>query len=355
MSRSPSIGMSPDRAALYRPVRAPGSSREPTPQKAPPQFTKVSAKYTHVSIEAAEREKPVIVGNCTVLTSSVCERVLYLFCFEWVLYLVCVWMHPVPCVWPSPVPCVWPRPVPCMSDRAPSGVHQALYPVCLTMPRQAFTEPCTLYVWPCPAQRSLRPVPCMFDHAPSSIHRALYPVCLTAPVRRSPSPVPCMINRVLYTVCLTAPRPAFTEPCTLYDWPRPVRCSPSPVPCMFDRALYPVCLTAPRPAFTEPFDLRPQALQDRRARQGERVALECSVPLFPAPERVVWARDDAPIRDSPDYAVTCRNGVCSLVIVEVFPEDSGRFTCTVTINGATNVTAMYLTVEREYLRIGAQI
>ncbi len=37
--------------------------------------------------------------------------------------------------------------------------------------------------------------------------------------------------------------------------------------------------------------------------------------------------------------------MCSLIIAEVFPEDSGKFTCTVTIAGVSNSTQMYLRVE----------
>ena len=51
------------------------------------------------------------------------------------------------------------------------------------------------------------------------------------------------------------------------------------------------------------------------------------------------------IHPSPDYTISYNNGVCTLVIAEVFPEDAGKFTCTVTINGVSNSTFMYLKVE----------
>ena len=69
------------------------------------------------------------------------------------------------------------------------------------------------------------------------------------------------------------------------------------------------------------------------------------MPAYPAPERVQWACNDVPINDSPDYSVAYNNGRCSLTIVEVFPEDSGTFSCTIVVNGVSNVTTMYLRVE----------
>ena len=88
-----------------------------------------------------------------------------------------------------------------------------------------------------------------------------------------------------------------------------------------------------------------QPLQNKTVREGDRVVLECVVPPYPAPETVQWACNGVPINDSPDYRVTYSNGRCSLTIAEVFPEDSGTFSCTVTVNAASNVTTLYLRVE----------
>ena len=92
-----------------------------------------------------------------------------------------------------------------------------------------------------------------------------------------------------------------------------------------------------------------QPLHNSVVRQGERVVLECTIAPHPPPERVSWFRNEVEIRPSNDYQIVYGNGVCSLIIAEVFPEDSGKFTCTVTISGISNSTHMYLRVERKYL------
>lgn len=90
-----------------------------------------------------------------------------------------------------------------------------------------------------------------------------------------------------------------------------------------------------------------QPLGDRSARQGDRVTLECAVvPAYPPPEKIQWYRNEIEIFSSPDYIISFSvGGLCTLVIAEAFPEDSGRYTCTVTVNGLPNSTSMQLTVE----------
>lgn len=96
--------------------------------------------------------------------------------------------------------------------------------------------------------------------------------------------------------------------------------------------------TAPPPQFSKP-------LKDMRVREGERATLECWINPFPEPERVEWFKNQVEITKSPDYEIRYKNGVCTLLIAEVFPEDTGTFTCTVTVSGMANSTTMYLTVE----------
>ena len=90
-----------------------------------------------------------------------------------------------------------------------------------------------------------------------------------------------------------------------------------------------------------------QPLRDRTARQGDRVLLECAVtPSFPPPEKVQWYRNEIEIFSSPDYTISFSvGGMCTLVIAEAFPEDSGLYTCTVTVNGLTNSSTMQLIIE----------
>ena len=101
-----------------------------------------------------------------------------------------------------------------------------------------------------------------------------------------------------------------------------------------------------RPAIPPKFA---KPLRDFAVREGERAVLECWVDPYPQPERIQWFLNSVEIQVSPDYEIGYENGVCALVISEVFPEDAGNYTCTVTISGLANSTSMYLTVNGVYL------
>ncbi|XP_037533776.1 myopalladin [Nematolebias whitei] len=68
-------------------------------------------------------------------------------------------------------------------------------------------------------------------------------------------------------------------------------------------------------------------LQDLTAAEGQLVVLECRVRGVPSPQ-VDWSREGKLIEDSPEFRILQKKEICTLVIAEVFPEDSGRFTCT---------------------------
>ncbi|XP_070771966.1 myopalladin [Enoplosus armatus] len=78
-----------------------------------------------------------------------------------------------------------------------------------------------------------------------------------------------------------------------------------------------------------------KSLQDLLASEGQLVVLECRVKGVPSP-RVDWCREGKIIEDSPDFRILQKQPrspaeseeICTLVIAEVFPEDSGMFTCT---------------------------
>ncbi|XP_034464799.1 myopalladin isoform X4 [Hippoglossus hippoglossus] len=78
-----------------------------------------------------------------------------------------------------------------------------------------------------------------------------------------------------------------------------------------------------------------KSLQDLFVSEGQLVVLECHVKGTPSP-RVDWYRECKPIEDSPAFRILQKKPrspaepeeVCTLVIAEVFPEDSGVFTCT---------------------------
>jgi len=94
-----------------------------------------------------------------------------------------------------------------------------------------------------------------------------------------------------------------------------------------------------------------QPLSNQSAKQGDRVVLECAIPTYPAPEKVQWFRNEVEIFTSPDYTISFSVGVCTLVIAEVFPEDSGTYRCMVTVNGVPNSSSMHLHVAGQYQRL----
>uniref|UniRef100_A0A8C1AVK1 Ig-like domain-containing protein n=1 Tax=Cyprinus carpio carpio TaxID=630221 RepID=A0A8C1AVK1_CYPCA len=96
-------------------------------------------------------------------------------------------------------------------------------------------------------------------------------------------------------------------------------------------------------SYLQNFDVRPimaapvftKNLQDILAVESQLVVLECRVKGIPSP-KVDWYREGTLIEDSPDFRVLQKKPrsmaeseeICTLVIAEVFPEDSGTFTCT---------------------------
>ncbi|XP_038846704.1 myopalladin-like [Salvelinus namaycush] len=78
-----------------------------------------------------------------------------------------------------------------------------------------------------------------------------------------------------------------------------------------------------------------KSLQDLLASESELVVLECRVKGVPS-LKVDWYREGTVIEDSPDFRILQKkprsmdesDEICTLVIAEVFPEDSGTFTCT---------------------------
>ncbi|XP_049620513.1 myopalladin [Suncus etruscus] len=76
-------------------------------------------------------------------------------------------------------------------------------------------------------------------------------------------------------------------------------------------------------------------LQNLSASEGQLVVFECRVKGAPSP-KVEWYREGTLIEDSPDFRILQKKPrsmaepeeICTLVIAEVFAEDSGSFTCT---------------------------
>ncbi|XP_040218101.1 myopalladin isoform X3 [Rana temporaria] len=95
-----------------------------------------------------------------------------------------------------------------------------------------------------------------------------------------------------------------------------------------------------------------KTLQDITASEGQLVVFESRVKGSPYP-KVEWYREGTLIEDSPDFRILQKKPrsmaepeeICTLVIAEVFSEDSGMFTCTASNKYGTTSSIAYLTVK----------
>ncbi|XP_076192670.1 palladin isoform X5 [Aptenodytes patagonicus] len=105
----------------------------------------------------------------------------------------------------------------------------------------------------------------------------------------------------------------------------------------------------PKPIYSAPIFTK--ELQNSTASEGQVVVLECRV-RGPPPIHVKWFRQGVEIQDSPDFRIlqkkprsaTEPEEICTLVIAETFPEDSGLFTCTATNEHGSVTSSAQLTV-----------
>lgn len=91
-----------------------------------------------------------------------------------------------------------------------------------------------------------------------------------------------------------------------------------------------------------------EPLRDLTVVVGEAVKLECVVQADP-PVQVTWAKGDVILQNGPDYQIIYRNGVCRLIIPQVFLEDDGVYTCTAEnlLGMATTDAAICVTGEKQ--------
>ena len=105
-----------------------------------------------------------------------------------------------------------------------------------------------------------------------------------------------------------------------------------------ETAVSAICLMAP--VFEIP-------LQDVTVSDGEKAFLECHVTGTPKPE-ITWYVDNQEIKPSADFKITYEEGVCTLEIMDVLPEDEGEYVVKAVNEAGTCVTTAYLTVLRKY-------
>ncbi|XP_063817678.1 myopalladin isoform X1 [Pseudophryne corroboree] len=95
-----------------------------------------------------------------------------------------------------------------------------------------------------------------------------------------------------------------------------------------------------------------KTLQDLTSSEGQLVVFESRVKGSPSP-KVEWYREGTLIEDSPDFRILQKKPrsmaepeeICTLVIAEVFSEDSGMFTCTASNKYGTTSSTSFLTVK----------
>lgn len=96
-----------------------------------------------------------------------------------------------------------------------------------------------------------------------------------------------------------------------------------------------------KPEFTKP-------LKDVTIRDGDQLVLTCTVKGDPEPQ-ITWSKNGKAISSSEIMDLKYKNGVATLTINEIFPEDEGVFTCTATNSVGSVETKSKLTVKRKSL------
>jgi hypothetical protein len=88
-------------------------------------------------------------------------------------------------------------------------------------------------------------------------------------------------------------------------------------------------------------------LQNATMNQGDRAMLQCAI--VPTPNtQIKWFKDDKPIEPSADYMIKYDNqtGNCTLSIAnEVYPQDSGKYTCVATNPAGSETSTAWLVVK----------
>lgn len=100
-----------------------------------------------------------------------------------------------------------------------------------------------------------------------------------------------------------------------------------------------------KPDFVKP-------LKDLTIQDGETLTLACSVSGDPEPQ-VTWSKNGKQITSSEIMDLKYKNGMATLTINEVFPEDEGVYACTATNSIGSIETKCKLTIKRKLCNIQA--
>lgn len=101
-------------------------------------------------------------------------------------------------------------------------------------------------------------------------------------------------------------------------------------------------ITPVAPEFTE-------LLQNKKVRDGERVVLKVKFRGTPAP-KITWYQKGQELQPSTDFQITVdySKQESILIIVEVFPEDEGEYTCIAVNDFGESITTCKVTVICKY-------
>ena len=88
------------------------------------------------------------------------------------------------------------------------------------------------------------------------------------------------------------------------------------------------------------------SLMSLKVMDGEEVKFHCDITGQPMPE-ISWFHDDKEISENQDFKITYSKdtGACTLLIVEVFPQDAGEYRCEATNPFGTAISRAYLEIE----------
>ncbi|GBN78554.1 Twitchin [Araneus ventricosus] len=90
-----------------------------------------------------------------------------------------------------------------------------------------------------------------------------------------------------------------------------------------------------------------QSLGDRTVQDGEQVTLKCTVSGDPEPQ-VEWTKNGKILHSSKEISLKYKQGIATLTIEEVYPEDAGEYICKATNSMGTVSTKCKLQVSGTY-------
>lgn len=81
-------------------------------------------------------------------------------------------------------------------------------------------------------------------------------------------------------------------------------------------------------------------------RDGDQLVLTCTVKGDPEPQ-ITWTKNGKTLSSSEIMSLKYKNGLCTLTINEVFPEDEGEFVCTATNSIGSVSSQSKITIKRK--------